>query len=381
MGERRESAHEAGVAPGLDGSRLSRRRSPTRANAGPKLMTPRRFLLLAATVLGGGAWTAFPAPGVPENEVGELALSAGASGHEGRGVIAIANVRESGNPDSSCARITALRVVELFPRDDVGRGAPSIGYAAGALARGVLGTVGVEADGSARFEVPAGVDFFMQALDERGRAILAMRSATRLRPGETRVCGGCHDPARGAEPARSPEPLAWQKPPARLEPESHGSYPLSFPRLVQPILDRNCIGCHDGRSGRPDLRSHLFETENKDEISRADRLCGVESLCNGWTHSYVDLRKYAWFAADGDGESPGKEAAPDRCEIGARASQLMQRLDCDHGNCGLSDEDRHRIALWLDCGSPFYGAYHDAAAQAGGGLVPPRRGYLPEFEN
>ncbi|HPA18444.1 MAG TPA: hypothetical protein PLU30_11910 [Verrucomicrobiae bacterium] len=344
-------------------------------------MTPRRLLLLAATVLGAGAWTAFPAPGGSKDEVGQRALPAGASGHGHRGVIAITKVNESGNPDSPGARITALRVVEVFPRGDVGREAPSIGYAAGTLARGVLGTVGVEADGSARFEVPAGVDFYMQALDERGRAIVAMRSATRLRPGETRVCGGCHDPARGTEPAGSPEPLAWQKPPARLEPESHGSYPLSFPRLVQPILDRNCIGCHDGRSGRPDLRSHLFETENKDEISRADRLCGVESLYNGWTHSYVDLRKYAWFAADGDGVSLGKEAAPDRCEFGARASQLMQRLDCDHGNCGLSDEDRHRIALWLDCGSPFYGAYHDAAAQAGGGLVPPRRGYLPEFEN
>lgn len=33
-----------------------------------------------------------------------------------------------------------------------------------------------------------------------------------------------------------------------------------------------------------------------------------------------------------------------------------------------------RQALWLDCNSNFYGAYHDPAAQARGGVVLPRLG-------
>ena len=46
----------------------------------------------------------------------------------------------------------------------------------------VLGTVPVEADGSAYFRVPAGMPLFLQALDERGRAVQTMRSACYVHP-------------------------------------------------------------------------------------------------------------------------------------------------------------------------------------------------------
>ena len=37
----------------------------------------------------------------------------------------------------------------------------------------------------------------------------------------------------------------------------------------------------------------------------------------------------------------------------------------------LSGEDFHRITLWLDCNSDFFGAYEDTKAQAGGEMVRP----------
>lgn len=342
---------------------------------------PRLTLLLAAAFVGA-ACTALPPSGTARNRVAEGPRSK-ANSHVGCGPdgIAVIDVRHCESAVPPGARVAALRVVEFFPRDNAWPDVPRIGYACGTLARGVLGTVAVEADGSACFEVPSGIDVAIQAMDERGRALLTIRSGMRLHPGETRVCDGPHDFRRGGPPAADPVPLALRKPPARLEPDSPGSYPMSFARLVQPVLDRQCIGCHDGRSGRPDLRPHLFETENKEEIPRLDRLCGVECLNNGWSHGYADLREHAWFTADREGIGPVTERGAGPAEIGARASRLMQMLDGGHG-CGiLAEEDSHRIALWLDCGSPFYGAYHEADLQARGGLVPPRLGYLPKFEN
>jgi len=72
----------------------------------------------------------------------------------------------------------------------------------------VLGTVPVEADGSAYFRAPAGLPLNFQALDERGQAIQIMRSVTYLQPGETTGCVGCHESRTTAPPRRSGVPLA-----------------------------------------------------------------------------------------------------------------------------------------------------------------------------
>ncbi|MGI6390263.1 MAG: hypothetical protein ACOX7Q_08725 [Kiritimatiellia bacterium] len=51
-----------------------------------------------------------------------------------------------------------------------------------------LGTVPVEADGSAYFEAPANMPLYFQALDAKGRAVQTMRSAVYLQPGEHESC-------------------------------------------------------------------------------------------------------------------------------------------------------------------------------------------------
>jgi len=37
----------------------------------------------------------------------------------------------------------------------------------------------------------------------------------------------------------------------------------------------------------------------------------------------------------------------------------------------LSGEDYHRLTLWLDCNSEFYGSYENTIAQARGEVVHP----------
>ena len=81
-------------------------------------------------------------------------------------------------------------------------------------AKRVLGTVPVEADGSAFFRVPAKTPISVQPLDADGSALALMRSWMTAMPGEKLSCVGCHDRpeqrADGHQPgaSRSPIPLA-----------------------------------------------------------------------------------------------------------------------------------------------------------------------------
>ena len=38
--------------------------------------------------------------------------------------------------------------------------------------------------------------------------------------------------------------MAMQREPSQLKPDMDGTNPFSYPRLVQPVLDKHCAGCH-----------------------------------------------------------------------------------------------------------------------------------------
>jgi hypothetical protein len=109
----------------------------------------------------------------------------------------------------------------------------------------VLGTVPVEPDGSAYFRVPANLPIAEQPLDGEGKALQLMRSWLTAMPGEKVACIGCHE-----RPNTSPgphEPLALNRPPADIIPWYGLPRGFSFHREVQGVLDKSCVGCHDGR--------------------------------------------------------------------------------------------------------------------------------------
>ena len=89
--------------------------------------------------------------------------------------------------------IKQLRVIQIFPKTTWLANTPPIGIAGEENARAILGTVPVEADGSARFLVPAQKPILFQALDEGGFAYQTMRSTTSVQPGERAACVGCHE--------------------------------------------------------------------------------------------------------------------------------------------------------------------------------------------
>ena len=51
-------------------------------------------------------------------------------------------------------------------------------------------------------------------------------------------------------------------------------------------------------------------------------------------------------------------------KVGARASKLYPMLKKGHNDVELSSEELHRIAVWLDLLSNFYGVYESEGGQA-----------------
>ncbi len=67
--------------------------------------------------------------------------------------------------------------------------------------REILGYAPIEPDGSVKIKVPANVAFQISITDANGRRIFPVHTNwLQLRPGETRECNGCHQPATNANP-------------------------------------------------------------------------------------------------------------------------------------------------------------------------------------
>ena len=230
-----------------------------------------------------------------------------------------------------------------------------IGYGNEKGARAVLGTVPVESDGSAYFELPAGKSVYFQALDERGLAVQSMRSDTYVHPGERLVCRGCHEPRASAPGVRDGFAAAFRRSPSKIQAEVDGSNPFSFPRLVQPVLERNCVACHEKDPQGTDLRKGDWEKDPNYRYA-----------------SYRNLRDYTFFYGATDNTyDPWSEPRTVPGKFGALGSKLYGILAAEHYGLNLSGEDLSRIALWLDCNSDFFGAYEDTQAQARGEVVRP----------
>ncbi len=122
----------------------------------------------------------------------------------------------------------------------------------------ILSEVPVESDGSVHFKAPAGRTLYFQLLDAQRRCLQTMRSFTGLMPGEQRGCVGCHELHSTAPPQR--RGLALKRPPTELSPPPWGTQSISYERFAQPLLDRYCVKCHQGKA--PDTSSGQYAAPN-----------------------------------------------------------------------------------------------------------------------
>jgi hypothetical protein len=143
--------------------------------------------------------------------------------------------------------VKALRIVAIPAKTQPWMNQPVLGLTRDDPGKAVLGTVLVEADGSAYFRVPSGVALFFQALDAQGRAVQTMRSATHVQPGQTLSCTGCHDSRRETPPPSAPL-IASLREPSKITVGPEGSWTMRFDKLIQPVLDAQCVRCHNPKS-------------------------------------------------------------------------------------------------------------------------------------
>ena len=295
----------------------------------------------------------FKPPVIPDRTI-QTVEAREAAPTERPATLAVNNIYDSDFVWPADTKITALRVIQVLPKTTAPPNQPRIGVGNQTNARAVLGTVPVESDGSVYFEAPAGKEIYFQALDERGMAVQSMRSGTYLHPGEQLTCQGCHE-RKPHTPQRLTATLALSRPPSQIQPEVNGTNPFNYVRLVQPVLDRHCVACH--------------------KKEKALDLTGVVEGKNGWTRSYANLApKYGFYfhVSNGSintGVHGGSRTTPG--QFGARASALLAYLDESHHGVKLSPEDYHRMVLWLDSNSEFFGSYEDTLAQARGEIVFP----------
>jgi hypothetical protein len=205
------------------------------------------------------------------------------------------------------------------------------------------GIAPVEADGSACLEVPARKNLFFQALDENFMQVQRMRTFLNLQPGETRSCIGCHEHRTEAPPTRLV--AASTRIPAKLGPQPGevAPRPLDYPTDVQPIFDRHCVECHNGKDPKaaPDLRGELTTIFNRsyENILQA----GLVDTVREW--------------AGTDHAMNHAEAVPPYAH-GSHRSKLVQLLRDGHYDKQLSREEWIKLVTWIDCGAPYYGSYY-----------------------
>jgi len=209
-----------------------------------------------------------------------------------------------------------------------------------------LGTVPVEEDGSASFELPALRSIFFVALDENDLSVKRMQSFMTVQPGERLSCVGCHEDRRRVAPPGK-RSMAMRRAPGRIKPIAGAPGVFDFPRDIQPILDRHCAPCHGYR-----------KTAKGGPRSGGVILTGDRGPY--YSHSYFSLTVKGQIAdgRNGDGNRPPRT-------IGSSASPLMKKISGAHNKVKLSAREETMVRLWIETSAPYPGTY----AALGTGMI------------
>ena len=205
-------------------------------------------------------------------------------------------------------------------------GHESVGVQAGWDIKQILGTVPVDADGSAFFKIPANTPVSLQPLDENGAAVQLMRSWTVGMPGEAASCNGCHESQLDVTP--SVLTSASRREASNITEFLGPKRPMTFElELYYNVVKKYCIGCHDGTKD--------------DRPSFADAKSAYDNI-----HPFVRR---------GGPETDMDVLVP--YEYHVSTSELWQMLEKGHYNVSLDAEAKERLAAWIDMNAPWRGKW------------------------
>jgi hypothetical protein len=209
----------------------------------------------------------------------------------------------------------------------------------------LVGDAKVYEDGSAFFTVETCKPVYFMLLDEKGRMIQTMRSWTTLQQGEDASCVGCHENKNRAPSSYAKRTTkALEAGAQKLAPIMGPKRGFSFAKEIQPLLDRHCISCHDGKGDKMPGSLNLTQAPVLD--TQANRI---------WLQSYLDHELLNWISSG----STVKLLPP--YFKGSNTSKLFKMLDGGHCKT-ITPPEIARLAMWVDLSVPFCENYLEANA-------------------
>jgi hypothetical protein len=253
------------------------------------------------------------------------------------GRIVLADVYSGRNMEGiKPGEIKKLLVLEALPKPvNFSGGMDLTSWLGTFMLERVLGTVPVEEDGSAYFEVPAGRPVLFVALDADGMSVKRMQSFTNVMPGETLGCVGCHE-QRMQSPVASAGGntlMALKREPSRIERFTGLPDVIDFREHIQPILDEHCISCHNFKD-------------------RQGQISLTKDLGYCWSIAYYTLLATNQVADGRNGYGNQKPRT-----IGSSASELMRKIDGSHYDVSVTPGQWRTVWMWLESGAPYAGTY------------------------
>ncbi len=218
----------------------------------------------------------------------------------------------------------------------------------------ILGLAPVEADGSFHLQVPSGTTLHFQLLDEKQRALQTMRSFTGVMPGEVRGCVGCHE-GQNRAPAYNyghGSVQAMLRPPSKLTPPPWGDATVSFERLVQPVLDKFCVRCHDG--GKTSAAPVLKAVPGKGTLSRL--YPGETVFTAPYLHLIHSGLAGVIMSENYDQRDPAAYRTIGPMKYLSYRSKLLELADSGrHHGVKVDETSRLQLIGWIDANGPFRG--------------------------
>jgi Hydrazine synthase alpha subunit middle domain len=221
----------------------------------------------------------------------------------------VSGAQFDGTPlDEALRSARRVRIIEGFSSE----GAPGVTMFGLTMAEGaaLLGEAEVREDGSWLAKIPPYVPVHMQPIDEFDLMIRNQTTWVQGMPGESRVCGGCHerrtetfDPGSGPLPLAAADPQNFQKPVSeRTEYPWDNAAPGSEANEIQALLTEKCASCHnETRNGSGPQETYTITMTDQETLEEtaypvprldlSDRPITVtyDRDVQSWPASYVSL--------------------------------------------------------------------------------------------
>ena len=213
----------------------------------------------------------------------------------------------------------------------------------------ILGTVDIESDGSACFEMPANTPISVQPLDEKGQAVQLMRSWIVGMPGERVSCTGCHEDNRSS--IHTKRTIADEKyfrgEIQKIKPtDGDGIRPWGFANEMFPVVRKYCLSCHGDKEKAPLAKA------DQGGFAEGGKLSGKRLWMGTAEEAYRVLHPYI--------HRPGPESEETMLPVmdyHASTSPLVQMLRKGHHGVKMAPEDCLKIYEWIDLNCPFHGKW------------------------